>query len=167
MNEEFIVKKVSESLSIVLKPDPDHEFLMSSKEVAKGYGISAETLRSHKRHLGDDLTEGKHFISSVPIKHGAGHYGASLCTMYTKRGILRIGFTLRSERAKVFRDWVEDLVIGAINQKVTNLPDAPRRNHNRLTADRIIDLMADICRVEDNELRLSLLKKVLPEAYVS
>ncbi len=42
------------------------------------------------------------------IKHNA--------TLWTKRGIIRLGFFIKSNRAKQFRDWAEDLIIFATEQ---------------------------------------------------
>ena len=36
----------------------------------------------------------------------------------------------------------------------------PKRNHNRLTTTRLIDIMSDVVRIEDKEIRLSLTQKL-------
>lgn len=36
-----------------------------------------------------------------------------------------------------------------------------KRNHNRLTQDRMVSILADVCRIEDKELRLSLTTKLM------
>ncbi len=36
----------------------------------------------------------------------------------------------------------------------------PKRNHNRLTTTRLIDIMSDVVRIEDKVIRLSLTKKL-------
>lgn len=111
-----IPMKVTENLTVNVMPDSNHEFLMASKEVAKGYDVCTDTLRSHKRNMKEDLIEGKHFISTVQIQHGASP-GSSRATMWTKRGIIRLGFSIKSDRAKLFRDWAEDLIITNIEKK--------------------------------------------------
>ena len=160
MKTEFINRQVTNDLQVILIPDVEHEFLMTSKEVAKGYGIHQDTLRTHKRRNKEDLIEGKHFLSSVSVGHGASP-GASLTTLWTKRGVIRLGFIIESNRARLFRDWVEDLVINVIEQKLPNLPDSPRRQHNRLTPERLIDILHDVCRIEDSQLRISISEKLL------
>ena len=37
---------VAENLIVMVEPNKEHEFLMTSVEVAKGYGISTSALRS-------------------------------------------------------------------------------------------------------------------------
>lgn len=111
--------QVTNDLTVAVIPDTDHEFTMPTKEVAKGYGTSDYSLRMAKKRHQLELIEGKHFISNVTLCHGASP-GASKATMWTKRGIVRLGFFIRSQRAKMFRDWAEDLVINHVNQKTPN-----------------------------------------------
>jgi hypothetical protein len=103
--------QVTEGLTVSVYPDSKHEFTMPTKEVAKGYGVHPDTIRSQRRHYSKELIEGKHFNSNVQILHGAGKHGSSRTTMWTKRGIVRLGFFIKSKRARMFRDWAEDLII--------------------------------------------------------
>ncbi len=89
------------TLSVV--ESTDHVFLLSSKDVAKGYGVSDSVLRSHRQNQSDELIEGKHFIIDRSYKN-------TPKTMWTKRGIVRLGFFIKSEKAKAFRDWAEDYI---------------------------------------------------------
>ena len=151
---------VTEGLTVTILPNSSHEFLMPTKEVAKGYGTSDYNIRQHKLEHSNELIEGKHFISGVSIPHVA-HRGSSKGVLWTKRGIVRLGFFIKSERAKLFRDWAEELVINATVKNIQVLPEAPKRNHNRLTQERIIDILADVCRIDDRELRLSITAKIM------
>ena len=60
----------------------------------------------------------------------------------------------------------EELVINKLEQPTlfdvlpTRQLPAPRK-HNRLTAERMIDILADVCQIEDKELRLSLTNKLM------
>jgi len=82
----------------------DHIFLLSSKDVALGYGVSEHTIRSHRKDQSDELIEGKHFIIDRSYKNTPKTY-------WTKRGIVRLGFFIKSQQAKAFRDWAEDYVV--------------------------------------------------------
>lgn len=112
--------QVAENLSVDITASAEHEFVMTTAEVAKGYGVSPSTLRSCKHEHRDELLEGKHYyFSSVGISDArslSGNYIKNLQTnqiLWTKRGIVRLGFFIRSERARMFRDWAEDLVLAA------------------------------------------------------
>lgn len=49
----------------------------------------------------------------------------------------------------------------SINQEKKGFPALPpKRNHNRLTTTRLLDIMVDITKIENAELRLSLTKKL-------
>lgn len=169
---ETVKMNVAENLSVVVTPDKEFEFVMTTSEVAKGYGISASRLRSAKFDYKNELVEGKHFITSVQKMDAgckSGGYLQSNQTLWTKRGIVRLGFFIKSERAKMFRDWAEDLVINAMDdaQRVTEqaqqldlFPEVPKRNHNRLSKDRLVDILVDVARIEDKTLRLSLIDKL-------
>lgn len=157
---------VTEGLTVTILPNSDHEFLMATKQVAAGYGVGIDTIRRHKFDHQAELIEGKHFLSGVSIPHAASP-GSSIGTMWTKRGIVRLGFFIRSQRARLFRDWAEDLIINRINQpqvdlfgeKQRQLPK--KRNHNRLSADRLVSILADVAKVESQQLRESLIDKLL------
>lgn len=86
--------------------DEAHEFLLTSKEVAEGYGVTKDNIRNQKHRNGEELIEGKHFLSMQNL-----HDSNQKQTLWTKRGIIRLGFFIKSERAKKFRDFVEDLVL--------------------------------------------------------
>lgn len=104
--------QVNNNLSVNILPNQEHEFLMTSKEVATGYGVAEKTVRNHLANNADELNEGKHFVKGAQILGTL--TGTNLQpsqTFWTKRGIVRLGFFIRSERAKQFRDWAEDLII--------------------------------------------------------
>ena len=99
---------------VIVTPDPAHEFTATTEQVALGYGVSADVIRKHKERQAEELTEGKHFLSSVTNSHAQPGRGAQTLTLWTKRGIVRLGFFIRSKRARLFRDMAEDLVIAAL-----------------------------------------------------
>ncbi len=47
---------------------------------------------------------------------------------WTKRGVIRLGFFIKSERAKKFRDWAEDLILNSIEQKVEEQKEDEQEN---------------------------------------
>lgn len=153
--------QVTDGLSVTVLPHTSHEFLMSTQEVAKGYGLGASTLRSHVSLNKDELIQGAHFFKAVEIFNTLPRRVQPHQTFWTKRGVVRLGFFIKTERAKLFRDWAEELVLNVMGQKVPALPPAPKRNHNRLTQERLIDILVDVCRIEDRELRLSITDKLM------
>jgi hypothetical protein len=93
---------------ISIRPDPEHEYVLETRLVAIGYGISETAIRKHKAEHADELSEGKHWFrvtdsnTNKPVRER---------TYWTKRGIIRLGFFIKSERAKKFRDAAEDLIV--------------------------------------------------------
>ena len=157
--------KVTEELSVTVLPNSDFEFLMTTKEVAHAYDVSPQNIREHQR-VNDDFIEGKHFIKGVRISDTLGKNAQPHQVFWTKRGIVRLGFFIKSERAKLFRDWAEDLIINVLEagenflQPVPVLQAPKKRNHNRLTQDRMISILADVAKIDDHNLRLSLISKL-------
>ena len=162
--QQVIHLQVTEGLAVAVIQDTSHEFLMPTKDVAVGYGVSEETLWSHKRNHREELTEGVHFLTRIEnIK--SGQNGTTKRTYWTKAGIVRLGMFIRSERAKLFRDWVEQVVLQVTAPQVT-LPTETKRKHNRLNAARIIDILADVALIDDKALRLSIIGKLLPDREI-
>lgn len=175
---EKVLEHVSGNLSVEVMPDDKFEFLMTTNEVAKGFGVAGNTVRTHKLEHKDELIEGKHFIVLINGKTpsvGKTNAGCKSNSyefkqiLWTKRGIVRLGFFIKSERAKMFRDWAEDLVINKIEeaaqiqqqvQQLSIWPEPTKRQHNRLTKDRLVDILADVARIDDKTLRLSLIDKL-------
>lgn len=94
--------------NLTLVEDSTHEFLLSNKEVALGYGVTTQTINDHKNKLhSDELLEGKHWMRLDVQTNG----GKQSVIHWTKKGIVRLGFFIKSEQAKAFRDWAEDYIV--------------------------------------------------------
>jgi hypothetical protein len=96
---------------IPIRPDDEHEYVLETALAAKGYGVGPELIRQHKRRHADELIEGKHWVVTNSNTPG----GEQSATFWTKRGIIRLGFFIRSERAKRFRDAAEDLIVRVVS----------------------------------------------------
>ncbi len=107
---------------VVLTPDPTHEFTATTEQVALGYGVSPEAIRSLKTRRDEELLEGKHWVTATGVAiRNAGELQRQQ-TLWTKRGIVRLGFFIRSARARLFRDMAEDLVIGVMTAPQAGTP---------------------------------------------
>jgi hypothetical protein len=74
-----------------------------------------------------------------------------------------LGFFIKSERAKLFRDWVEQLVLKVVSPAPAALPPAQKRKHNRLDAARLLRVMSLVAQVEPKQLRLALVRELMPD----
>lgn len=160
--QQVLNLQVTDGLAVAVIQNPNYEFLMPTKDVAKGYGISAGTIRKHQERYKDDFVLGKHFVKGATISHTLSKVQPH-AVFWTKAGIVRLGFFIKSERAKLFRDWAESVILEVTSPPAT-LPPVPKRNHNRLTQGRLVDILADVAKIENKELRLSLLSKLIPTA---
>lgn len=163
-NSSFPVQ-VSNDLTVQVYPNQEHEFLMNSNQAALGFGTTEYVIRRHKLEKSAELIEGKHFVKGVSFSHTLVNAQPHQI-FWTKRGIVRLGFFIKSSRAKLFRDWAEDVILENLQPKnllgeslkVNELPKS--RKHNRLTAERMLDIMHDVVKIEDAELRSRIAAKL-------
>lgn len=165
--------QVTAELAVNVIPNENYEYLMTTKEVANGYGVTEYAILKNKLSLSSELVEGKHFVKGVTIGNGGAITNgnsqlkiAHNAILWTKRGIVRLGFAMRSERAKLFRDWAEELIIkvSEVREDLVLQPipaiTLQKRKHNRLTPTRMVEILADVAKIEDRDLRLSLISKL-------
>ena len=158
--KQVINLQVTDGLTVAVIQNQTYEYLMPTKDVALGYGVSAGTIRNHQSSHSDDLSYGKHFIKGADLMDTLSNIQPH-AVYWTKAGIVRLGFIVQSKRGKLFRDWAENVILQAITPPLPkNLPAVAKRNHNRLTQDRMVGILADICKIEDTALRLSIIEKL-------
>lgn len=126
-----------DGIIIPVAPHPEHEYTLTTAEVAAGYGVSEITLRRHKKEHSYELAEGKHFISVQNLNSNPRAGIPHVSTAWTKRGIIRLGFFIRSERARRFRDMAEDLCLREWERP------APAIDHSALVA-AVRELTAEV-----------------------
>jgi len=104
------------NVELHLQEHQQYEFLLSNKEVALGYGVTANSLNKHKSEHSDELLESKHWIRLEVQTKG----GKQKVIHWTKKGIVRLGFFIKSENAKKFRDWAEDYIVNTTQPQPTH-----------------------------------------------
>lgn len=100
----LIKVEISDEVVVEVQPHSEHEWLLSSKDVAEGYGLSASGLRSTKDRYSDELEEGKHYIFK-PSQKG------TPSTYWTKEGVVMLGFFIKTPTAKEFRRWASNYIV--------------------------------------------------------
>ncbi len=159
-NGTLLPMTVTEGVVVNVMPSTRHEFLMTTREVASGYGTSVYVIRKAVVRHHSDFVDGFHYLGNETICHAASP-GSSKGTLWTKAGIIRLGFFVKSGRAKLFRDWAEHLILSTLEGGRKQLPERTPRRINRLTPERIIDLLNDVCMIEDRELRERIAGKIM------
>jgi hypothetical protein len=162
-NSGVITLEVTNGLAVAVIQDTAHEFLMPTRDVALGYGVAANTIRSTVNYHLDEFMDGKHFVKGVGISNTLKNVQPHQ-VFWTKAGIIRLGFFIKSERAKIFRDWAESVIL-RVEAPSVELPKIERRNHNRLTTSRLLEVMTEIALIDQKERRVNLMKLLLPEKY--
>lgn len=81
-------------------------FLINNKDVARGFGVSEETIRYQKTQGSAEYLDGIHF-TTVGNPNGGPEK-----TVWTKKGIILLGFRLRETCQTIaFRDWAIDFIL--------------------------------------------------------
>ena len=95
-----------ENINLEVREEPTHGWILETALVAEGYQVEKQVIKKHLQRNASEFVEGKHFVrwvQNVPSNEPQ--------IFFTKRGVVRLGFFIKSERAKKFRDWAEDLII--------------------------------------------------------
>lgn len=124
INNLAVNVNVTDELQMTVIPYPTNniEYLMVNKKAAEVYGVSESTIRDHIRNNASEFAEGKHFIKGVEISHTLGGVQPHQ-TLWTKRGIVRLGFLIKTERAKIIRDFAEDLIMEQFDPEIQETKD--------------------------------------------
>ncbi|MCT7501396.1 hypothetical protein N5S92_05295 [Aliarcobacter cryaerophilus] len=99
MTKDLIKVEISDELVVEVQPNLEHEWLLHSKDVAEGYGLSASGLRKVKERYVDELEEDKHYVTD---SHAKGKP-----TYWTKEGVVMLEFFIKTPTAKEFRRWLQ------------------------------------------------------------
>jgi len=84
----------------------ENTFLISNKEVAEGFGVAEETIRYQKTQGSSEYFDGIHFTTVGNPNGGLEK------TMWTKKGIILLGFRLlETAQTIAFRDWATDFIL--------------------------------------------------------
>lgn len=106
---------INNELIVEVVPNEEHEWLLSTKDVAEGYGLTVSAVQKYKDRYPEEFIEGKHWLLGQTVS-------GRTTTMWTKRGVVRLGFMVNSEIAKEFRDWAEDYIIEGPKPTAPALP---------------------------------------------
>lgn len=106
-----------QDINLEVIPDKDHEWLLESALVADGYDVTTANIRKTKSRNEDEFEEGRHYVVQIVT---IGNLTKNK-VFWTKRGVINLGFFIRSEKAKQFRRWAEDLILKVLERPVDNL----------------------------------------------
>lgn len=119
------------------KPHLLHNWLLSTRLVAEGYGVKPETVRGHKANHSDEIISDRHYITEGQQ------------TLWTQAGVIRLGMFIKSEQAIEFRNAAETHLTTAINAAKPSLLSVTVQNSNAPAyrsspeMDSLIDDLAD------------------------
>lgn len=68
-NNSKLTLQVMNDLTVQLYTNPHFDFLMDTETVASGYGVSRNTIASHKSIHSDEITEGIHYVVASAVEN--------------------------------------------------------------------------------------------------
>jgi hypothetical protein len=119
-----------ENLELKYLTSKEYGFLMSTKQVADGFGTTIGAVYFNLSNNNYEFIEGVHYIK--PYKNGKDANVPALSspleilralglphnsTLWTRQGVIRLGFFIKSKRAKAFRDWAENIILDMMDNK--------------------------------------------------
>lgn len=123
MNEQNKMVVKFEDIKLTVHPSKEHEWLLETSLVAKGYETEIIRIQQAMIRRKEDLIEGKHYIRGYTIDSTLPKNAQPKQIFWTKHGVVRLGFFLRCEKAKMFRDWAEDLIIYGNSKKEQSIDE--------------------------------------------
>ena len=115
---------IFEDVEIEIVEDNKFIFTQTTSEVAKAYfgepqnskqaELFSKQIRQTRLNNKQEFIENKHFFYTYDNKNRK-------TIVWTKNGIVRLGFFIKSERAKKFRDWAEDYIVNQKSLVETNI----------------------------------------------
>lgn len=97
-----------DGIILPVTPDQEHEWTLSTEQVAIGYEVTPHAIQKHKERHADELIEGTHYTRQTNSLSGGLQ---RVTTNWTKLGVITLGWFIRSERAKRFRRMAAELIL--------------------------------------------------------
>ena len=107
--------------------------LSTTAQVAQNYGISQDTIRDHLKNHSDEILENIHFILKTNKFNNK-------VIKWTLKGIVVLGFFIRSPQAKKFRIWASELLEKELLKQAQEFKKT--RERNLALTDKISELEA-------------------------
>jgi len=90
-------------LDLELHPilDKKHEWLMSTSDVISGYGVDNDSFEITTNANAEHLHEDKHYLYR--------NFGSKVKKYWSKKGVVKLGFFIKSDQALAFIETIEEL----------------------------------------------------------
>ena len=104
---------INNELTVEVVPNEEHEWLLSTKDVAEGYGLTEQAVRMVKQRNSDELEEGVHYLTVTDrdAQNITGNPKTRSVTMWTKEGVVIMGMFIKTPIAKEFRRWATKYIV--------------------------------------------------------
>lgn len=146
--------------TITILANESHDLLIPDQDIIAGCGIGLSTLQINLHKHKGKFIEGQHYLSGITLSDDI----SKSCNLrrkvrlFTREGITLLYSTLKSNRAKQFLSWAEKINKNNCDtiEELTNYSSCCRY----FTQDMMLSIISEVCKIEDNKIRLSLIAKL-------
>lgn len=152
--------KIELAKDVVLNvlPSDQYGFLIPSVEIARSMRLSTSTLRANKSNNKLHFHRDIHYIKDYEFLDRTTGI-TSLCTMWTKKGLIEMAGHLRGGYSRLLREWADCQKRGvcynpglfADQVEIKEIP--VNIAHKRLTPTRMVSALSLVARIEDSAIR--------------
>ena len=149
---------IADGIELHVLPSERHVFLVPTREIARALNVSHQTISTNKSRYQHIFKEDVHYISKFDW-HNRETNLTVRCTVWTRKGLIEHAQYLRGGYSKELRDWADREQMG-----IKGLPehgDSKKRRHNRLTPERLLDIMSYVSQIENHDLRKNITERLI------
>jgi len=106
MLERYVTLVEYNGLELHPVADKKHNWLLSVHETCEAFGIDRASIDALRQSHAETLSEGRHFLYTTISSGGV---STSKIMFWTKKGIIRLAYYLKTDAALAFLDFAEDL----------------------------------------------------------
>jgi prophage antirepressor-like protein len=133
---------ISDRVQMRFLQSPEYGVLVGTSEMARALGVSASGIRVMKHLHYKELEAGVHYVDN--------YQGNETC--WLREGLIWYAYHIHRGRAVDLRNWAE--------RELTSGRDT-KENRQLMSENRLINIMMDVCRIEDSQLRISIAEKLV------
>jgi prophage antirepressor-like protein len=114
----------------VYPTNDSRQWFMTLQEVAEGYGVRKQTVHTHLEDHRDELGE---YVLNKGVGITDTFGGPQKQTIIYREGVIKLGFFIRSKRAKAFRQWATEVICDHLDASGLDLKDVLLKMDSRLS----------------------------------
>lgn len=118
MSERYVTFVEYNDLELHPVADSKHGWLLSVNETCEAFNIDRASIEALRQSHTETLSEGRHYLYTTISSGGV---NTSKIMFWTKKGIIRLAYYLKTDAALAFLDFAEDLNFTSAKEEETQI----------------------------------------------